>query len=110
MPIQAGALGNLIRKKRMESQLTQEQLAEILGITATHMKHLESEHRMPSVEVLFRLTETLHLSLDDLLNPESSKHSDSYNDAKHLLDVCTERELEIVCDVLHSLLNHRESL
>ena len=64
-----GKLGNAIRKKRIEAQLTQEQLAELVGVTPTHLKHLESEHRMPSVEVLFRLAETLQLSLDELLLP-----------------------------------------
>ena len=108
MPIPTGALGNQIRKKRIELRLTQEELAEILGITATHMKHLESEHRMPSVELLFRLMETLNFSLDELVFSKTAKNSEAYRESQHLLELCSERELFIVRDILQTLLKHRE--
>ena len=49
----------------------------MIDITVTHLKHLESEHRNPSIEVLFKLVSTLNLSIDNLfandkirLNPD----------------------------------------
>ena len=48
-----GLLGDTIRRARMDNKMTQEQLAEAINISPTHMKHIESEHRKPSVEVLF---------------------------------------------------------
>jgi transcriptional regulator with XRE-family HTH domain len=62
-------LGAAIRAARMEKSLSQEQLAELVGITPTHMKHIESEHRKPSVEVLFAIAAEFDLSLDDVLFP-----------------------------------------
>lgn len=43
-----GLLGDTIRQARMDNKMTQEQLAEAINISPTHMKHIESEHRKPS--------------------------------------------------------------
>ena len=42
-----GLLGNTIRQARLDCKMTQEELAEAVQITPTHMKHIESEHRNP---------------------------------------------------------------
>ena len=68
--MERGVLGNAIRSARMARHMSQEELAEILDITASHLKHIESEHRMPSIQVLFHLAIVLDLSLDALLFPE----------------------------------------
>jgi transcriptional regulator with XRE-family HTH domain len=52
-----GLLGDTIRQARMDNKMTQEQLAEAINISPTHMKHIESEHRKPSVDVLFSLAD-----------------------------------------------------
>ena len=54
-----GLLGDTIRQARMDNKMTQEQLAEAINISPTHMKHIESEHRKPSVDVLFSLADVL---------------------------------------------------
>lgn len=71
--MQPGLLGDTIRQARIDNKLTQEQLAELVQITPTHLKHIESEHRKPSIEVLFALAETLHFSLDALFITDGSK-------------------------------------
>ena len=102
-----GVLGNAIRKARMEKNLSQEELAEIVGITPTHMKHIESGHRNPSVDILFKLTRILYLSLDGLIfdEPESSVE---YNYAEILLKSCTSKELKVVIDIIRAIQNNRE--
>lgn len=50
--LEEGILGNSIRTARIKKGLPQEQLAELAGITPTHLKHIESEHRKPSIEVM----------------------------------------------------------
>ena len=52
-------LGAALREARMEKNYTQEYLAELLNITPTHMKHIESGHRKPSIEVYFKMVEVL---------------------------------------------------
>ena len=75
---QMNLLGESIRKARIDNHYTQEHLAEILEITPSHLKHIASGHRKPSVDVLLHIMEALSFSLDnlvfDLSNQESLIH------------------------------------
>lgn len=99
-------LGNAIRRARMEKRLTQEELAEQLDITPTHLKHLESGHRKPSVEVLFHLAVVLNLSLDQLLFPESGQGPEE-QELQILFSQCTEKEKQLVLEMIRAVLRHR---
>lgn len=107
--LEKGLLGNAIRSHRIALGLTQEALAEAIDITPTHLKHLESEHRKPSVEVLFRLVKILHISLDDLLLPEKNNTPEEYKELLLLMGHCTNTELQIGIDLLKSLIIHRQN-
>ncbi len=107
MGLEKGRLGNAIRRARTEKNISQERLAEMLDITPTHLKHLESEHRRPSVEVLFRLAEILRFSIDDLIFEEREKTKE-YRKAEMLLSECDRKELLIAADVIKALIAHRE--
>ena len=98
-------LGRRIRAERTAKKMTQEELAEKIGITATHLKHIESEHRKPSIEVLFSLASELHISLDALLLPlsEDSLHQKKTHEILSLLNSCTNDELDIFLAALHEL-------
>ncbi len=103
--MEKGLLGNTIRQARIDNKYTQEELAEKIGITATHLKHIESEHRKPSIEVLFSLASELHFSLDALLLPlsEDSQHQKKTQEILSLLSLCTNDELDIFLAALHEL-------
>lgn len=60
-------LGNAIRNARMQRGLSQEYLAEMFDVTPTHIRHIESGHRKPSIELLFQLAKRLDISLDALI-------------------------------------------
>lgn len=105
MILEKGKLGNTIRKARISNSLTHEELSEIVGITATHLKHIESEHRKPSLDVLFKLASCLHFSLDALLLTD--KQSDERNIQKQeiqlLIEDCSSRELNAFIAALREL-------
>lgn len=63
-------LGTAIWNARKARGITQERLAELVNITTSHLKHIESGHRRPSIEVLFQLAKILDLSLDALIFEE----------------------------------------
>lgn len=65
----AWKLGNAIRKSRMEKGYTQEQLAEKLDTTPSHLKQMEGGRRNPSVPLLFQMMELLDFSVDALVFP-----------------------------------------
>jgi len=101
------ALGAAIRAARLKKGFTQEQLAEIAEITPTHEKHIESGHRLPSVEVLFSIAQALDLSLDNVIFPEQEAGDGCVKEISILLNQCGERELSVLLDVARSLLRNR---
>lgn len=102
--MQPGLLGDTIRQARIDNKLTQEQLAELVQITPTHLKHIESEHRKPSIDVLFALAETLHFSLDALFITDGSKeHSRRKNELQLLINTCSDNELDVLIAALREL-------
>ena len=73
MSLEKGILGNTIRNARIKKGLSQETLAEMVGITPTHLKHIESEHRKPSIDVLIEIAQILQMSIDNILFPQESE-------------------------------------
>lgn len=61
------ALGMRIRQKRIEKNFTQEKLGEMCDLSAAHIGHIERGTRILSVEVLFKIAQTLDVSVDYLL-------------------------------------------
>ena len=82
-------------------------MAEMLSLSPTHEKHIESGHRLPSVEVLFRLAQTLNMSLDNVVFPERRAENGCLQEIHVLLRQCTEKELAVVLDVAESLVKNR---
>ena len=102
--MQSGLLGDTIRQARIDNKLTQEQLAELVQITPTHLKHIESEHRKPSIEVLFALAETLHFSLYALfITDDSKEHIRRKNELQLLINTCSDNELDVLIAALREL-------
>ena len=99
------ALGNAIKEARMKQNLSQEIFAEMIGISPTHLKHIESEHRKPSIEVLFKIAKVLNMSLDNILFLQNTDTDVQrlINEINNKLYSCTENELKIILDLIYSL-------
>ena len=97
------ALGNAIKEARIKQNLSQEILAEMIGISPTHLKHIESEHRKPSIEVLFRIAQTLNMSLDNILFLQNNDNQKLINEITNYLQECSKPELQILLDLIYSL-------
>lgn len=65
--IDYAALGKRIKNKRVENKLTQEQLGEMCELSAAHIGHIERGTRILSVDVLFKISQVLNVSVDYLL-------------------------------------------
>lgn len=58
--------GETVRKKRRLKDLSQEQLAEKLGIHRTYMSFIERGQRNPSLLMLFKISRALKIKLPEL--------------------------------------------
>src|SRR5271156_2186076 len=68
--------GTLIRNARHSMHLTQRDLANMVGVKASHIAYIEGEQRNPSLALLRKLADTLGLNRQELLfmiHPEA-KH------------------------------------
>lgn len=98
------ALREAIRNERKNKRITQEELAEKLDISPTHVKHIESGHRKPSIEILFELTKILNISLDGVVFPKNETSLDvTRGKIERLLDVSDEASLQFILSVLEAL-------
>ena len=98
------ALRETIRNERKNKRITQEELAEMLEVSPTHVKHIESGHRKPSIEILFELAKILNISLDEVGFPKNGTPNDATRGKiERLLDVSDESSLQFILSVLEAL-------
>lgn len=53
------ALGDLIRKERLKKRVTQQDLAQLAGISFEHLNRVENYRAMASVDVIDRIARAL---------------------------------------------------
>lgn len=102
-------LGEHIKNARIKKELTQEALAELLEITPTHVKHIESGHRKPSIEILFRTAKLLDMSVDNVIfaDVDDKIIKSEINEINNLLTKCEKKELAVAKDIIFSLIKNR---
>ncbi len=59
-------LGKHIKALRQEKGITQEQLAELLSISRTHMGHIEQGRKSPSLDLLEKIAKKLGVKVKDI--------------------------------------------
>lgn len=103
MKLDVKLLGAAIKNARTEKKLTQEQLAEMVGITAVHLKQLESGRRKPSIDVLYALSRTLNISVDSVFFPERTDGRDLQSKIERSLNNCSLHELNVIYKTISAM-------
>ena len=67
-----------IKKLRQQKHMTQQQLAERVGISKAMISAYETETRYPSYDILIKLAATFGVSTDYLLGLEKNKTIESF--------------------------------
>jgi len=60
-------VGRRIQTIRLESKLSQEELADLVGVDQSTVSHWESGHHSPDVLQVIRLLRALNISASDLM-------------------------------------------
>lgn len=80
------ALGNQIRKYRQQAQLSQETLAELVGVSRQAVSKWESNRSAPGTEHLLRLAEIFSVTVEELIRePQVETGSETAKEVLHLL-------------------------
>lgn len=60
-------MGKRIRRQRRWVDLSQEQLAELVGVSTSFIGHIERGTRVPSLETIWRICKELEVSMDHIM-------------------------------------------
>ena len=66
------SFGENLKKVRKQNHMTQEALAELLGVSRQAVSKWESDNGYPETEKLLALSKTFHISLDELFSEGAS--------------------------------------
>ena len=70
-------IGKFISKKRKDKKLTQQELADKLGVTDRAISHWENGRRLPDYSLLKPLSEELGVSINELLTGSDINEKDA---------------------------------
>ena len=96
-------IGSYIAHKRREQNLTQEQLAQQLGVSNKTISKWENGKCMPDYSIIQRLCEALHVTLPELMDGEdAAEDSVRVYDDEQILDLLRrtqelERQKGVLC-------------
>ena len=94
-------IGQKIRKIRKAHGLSQEELAEKVNISTTHMSHIETGNTKLSLPVVVDIAAALEVRADDLLdNPTAATTSSSLDEIADGLERCNAQEAKVIADVV----------
>ena len=94
-------IGQNIRKIRKAHGLSQEELAEKVNISTTHMSHIETGNTKLSLPVFIAIATALEVRTDDLLdNSTTATTSTSLDEIATVLDHCSAQQAKIIVDVV----------
>ncbi len=99
------AIGSYIARKRREQNLTQEQLANQLGVSNKTISKWENGKCMPDYSIIQALCEALHVSLPELMDGEDTAEDSLrvYDDAQILDLLRRTQELERQKGILYGV-------
>ena len=95
------AIGQRVRRFRKSQNPSQEQLAEMVNISTTHMSHIETGNTKLSLQVFCDLASALHVSADDLLfDGRPSGKAVCTQEIANLLSRCSPSQAQVLKDLL----------
>lgn len=97
-------IGQRVRKYRKAYGLSQEQLAEKIGISTTHMSHIETGNTKLSLPVLVALSQALDVQTDALLyEGQCSTKKAALDEIEAILDSCTPQQAVLLAAILKAV-------
>lgn len=72
-PVPARAFGAVVRKLRLEKELTQEALSHLAGLEPSHMSKVESGTHVPNLILVLKLAAALGFAAADLVQQTEAR-------------------------------------
>lgn len=96
-------IGQRIRRLRKMHGLSQEELAERINISTTHMSHIETGNTKMSLPVLVDIAAALQVRTDDILKDTSAETTGAaLEQIAAVLQYCTVQQAKVIADVVQA--------
>lgn len=106
MELDYKAIGKRIKIARIKADLTQEQLAERVGISPTHLSNIETGTTRVSLTTIVGLANALKVTADDVLCDNVVHAKVQFErDISQLLESCDAYEIRIVKEMAETLIS-----
>lgn len=101
MELDFKAIGKRIKIARIKKNLTQETVAEKIGVTPQHISNIETGNSTVSLPTLVAIANLLTVSVDELLCDTLIVSKAVFEkEAQEVFDDCIEYEVRVLVDVL----------
>lgn len=95
------AIGKRIKIARARMNLTQETVADKIGVTPQHVSNIETGNASVSLTALVSIANLLHVSIDELLCDTVLKSKHIFmKEADEIFSDCNEYEVRVLVDIL----------
>lgn len=104
-------LGDTVLQARGQAELTQNQVASMIGKDSRTILNIENYAGNPKLEVLYPLVRTLHIDPRAIFYPETTLASPNLRRLRVLVDSCSESDAQELIPVIESMLKvlHKHS-
>lgn len=100
MELDYKAIGKRIKVARIRMEITQEQLADMVSVSPTHLSNIETGSTRVSLTTIVKVANALNVTVDDLLCDNLVKARPQFErDMQSLLDDCNDHEVRIAYKV-----------
>lgn len=96
-------IGIRVRLFRQKKGLSQEQLAELVDISVTHMSHIETGNTKLSLPVFVALSNALNIRTDELLHDPIPEHSSVLREITSVIGACTPQQARCIADIVKAV-------
>lgn len=97
------ALESVVRKSRKDKHLSQEKLAEKIGVCKRTIIEIENGSGNPKFEILCKLVRELDLPIYKVFYPEVLENMDLQEILEEEIKTCTESEMRLILAVIKGL-------
>ena len=100
MELDYKAIGKRIKVARIRMEITQEQLADRVSVSPTHLSNIETGSTRVSLTTIVKIANALNVTVDDLLCDNLVNARPQFErDMQSLLDDCNDHEVRIAYKV-----------
>lgn len=98
-------LGDVVKRARGKSGLTQSEVADAANIDVRTFLNIENYKGNPKMEVLYPLVRVLKIDAREIFNPEMQRESPALRQLRLLVEDCNEEEAAAIIPIFNSILS-----